>query len=667
MFISKITAAAFIALIIAGQAAAGGECRIIYGLFDKYQPYEWFDGEGRASGMNIDLLKAVSKQAGCDYEIVSGPWSEMLDKLKNGEITMMSVSPTAYTDTFCIYLAHSIVMYRYIFQRADTPYIRGLEELRGKTVFVIEGSFSDNALTDLAGGGLFRIERYPSHYAAIKSLSDGNGDVFISTMTAAMNVISDNPQFENIRGGVLPFLPSIYGFAVNKENMELFEIVDGAMEQLKENGEYFEIVKEWSISRDKSGWIKYAAVSTGFLIFVTLAVLLWNKSLYMQVKKKTAHLDKEIKNRINTEKKLILSSGRYQTLSDLFRTVLDTVPETIYLIEKDGRISYSNVKPRTKTLSLELIWDKITEALHENGSFEIGQISDEAGTWKVNAIAMGKGRNELLAVVSDITENVRLRDEALIQSRLAALGEMATSVAHEINNPAGLIGHNMDFINKAVSDIFLALEDSPSISRIQGIPLNALREELADSEKIIGESLLRIRDTINDLKEYGTARNNSYQKTDIKECMENAVRMSSFFIKKHTSEFSFEIFGDDFPAYANPIHIEQAVLNLIQNSCFALTDRKQFIKCVLEKTNDGGSIIITVADGGRGMTEETAKNACKAFYTTRKDSGGTGLGLSIAMRIIKEHKGTMTIKSREGKGTSVTITLPSLNEAEKEI
>ena len=664
MFINKIAAFLFIVLMSAESAYADKECRIIYGLFDKYRPYEWLDGEGQARGMNIDLLKAVSRRTGCTYEIVSGSFQEMLDKLKNGEITMMSVSPTTYTDSFCIYPAHSIVMYRYSFQRAGTPYIRNLQELKGKTVFVIRGSFSDNALTNLSGDGLFQIERYPSHYAAIKSLAGGKGDVFISTMTAAMNVIPDDLQFENIRGGVLPFLPSIYGFAVNEKNVELFKIVDGAMEQMKENGEYFEIVKRWSISKDNSVWIKYAALSIGILIFIIFAALLWNKSLYMQVKKKTAHLDEEIKNRTKTENELIVSAGMYQALSDLFRMVLDTVPETIYLIAKNGEVSWSNAKPETKTMSLDFIWDKISEALQENGSFEIGQISDDIGTWKVNAIAMENGKNELLVVVSDITENIKLRDEALIQSRLAALGEMAASVAHEINNPAGLIGHNMDFIKKSVAAVFNVLESSQNIGSVSGIALNIFKEELQDSEKIIDDSLLRIRDVINDLKEYGAPRNNSYQKTDIKECVENVVRMSSFFIKKWTANFSFDICGDDFSAYANPIHIEQVVLNLIQNSCFALTDREQFIKCILEK--EGSFIKIIVEDSGCGMTEETAKNACKAFYTTRKDAGGTGLGLSIAMRIIKEHKGTMTIESRYGVGTSVTIILPCFNKFGKE-
>lgn len=646
---------------------ADSECHIIYGLFENYRPYEWIDEDGQAVGMNIDLLKALSRESGCSYEIVADTWNNMLEELESGNIDMMSISPTSETEKFSLPLTQSIVLYRYIFSRTDAPSYQDLDSLAGKTVSVIKGSYSDKQLTEMAEANGMEILRYPSHEYALKALSAGTGDAFVSTLVAAGNVLKDK-AISNIRSTGFPILPSTYGFAVNKSNTELYVRLNSAMDRVKARGEYFDIVRQWSMTEDSSAkWVKYVFWALGILAVIFVFVMLWNKSLYYNVRKKTASLNEEIAFRQATEEALTVSNKRFQYLSDLFKMVLDAIPEQIYLINRKGEVVWANMSEGKdgKYFSLEGIHSEIMQSVGSSESFQINKISDDAESWHINGIILDRSEDPLLLVISNITENVKLRDEALMAARLAALGEMAANVAHEINNPTGLIIHNINFLRQFYHECSDYTEKNTACAGLFcGMKWHDAMLESRSSEKIIDDSLYRIKKTIDDLKEFSRPKSNVTEVTDLSQCLEYAVRFTGFMIKKYNVNFTSEIKGEALPIMGNAQHIEQAIINLIQNACYSLTERSRRIKCCLEPDENGKYMIFSVTDEGRGMSKETQKRACSAFFTTRKNSGGTGLGLSITSRIIKEHKGRLTIDSEEGKGTCVALYFPVTEHTE---
>ena len=110
--------------------------------------------------------------------------------------------------------------------------------------------------------------------------------------------------------------------------------------------------------------------------------------------------------------------------------------------------------------------------------------------------------------------------------------------------------------------------------------------------------------------------------------------------------------------------IEQVVINVLQNACEALDDKTRAIRIRTGFDPQCGQVWLEVADEGQGIQPDDLPHVTDPFYTTKRACGGTGLGLSISSRIMQEHGGELTIHSRRGEGTSVTLTFPARHEGD---
>ncbi|WP_164885354.1 ATP-binding protein [Geovibrio thiophilus] len=616
-------------------------------MWSIYKPYEWLNDHRQPVGMNVDLLKALTKAAGCSYEIVSGNYKDNLRKLESGEIDMMSISPVRSANRFAAPIPTSIVLYRYIFTRTDMPYLTNMDQLKGKTVLVVKNTYSHSYLVEHGDEYNIHIVTYDTSPEAMRALSDGVGDALLSTMELALNS-AYQIGVKNIRSSFIPNVPAIYGFCVNKNNKELFEKMLKAMEEIKRNGVYFEIIKKWHI-RDIStpSWYYYTLIALAAVIIAAFIILIWNKMLKKQVQRKTASLS---------------------SLSSLFQMVLDAMPECIYLIGKDGQVSWTNVNNAQKMrYPITNIQKEIKSAIHENKCFDLTRLSNDACSWRIVAVTLDNQQDRLLVIMSEITENVKLRDEALMAVRLAAIGEMAATMAHEINNPTALICLNMDLIKRIHNGINSYVNDHPnSFSDLDKYVEGwvSARKTVEEAEINISESLRRITTVIHELKAYSVSKPNTFEIIDIKKTVNDALKFIGFFTKKYTNCFVFNADDNLSKIYANPFQMEQVVINLIQNACYALTEKKQKIVCSLENTEDNKYVKLSVTDEGRGINNEIINDIWNPFFTTRRNQGGTGLGLAIISRIVKEHKGYHELSSIQGKGTVVSLYFPSFEKNE---
>jgi polar amino acid transport system substrate-binding protein len=219
-------------------------------MWSIYKPYEWLNDHKQPKGMNVDLLKALTDAAGCTYEIVPGNYKDNLHKLESGEIDMMSISPVRAANKFAAHIPTSIVLYRSIFTRTDMPYLTNMDELRGKTVLVVKNTYSHSYLVEHGDEYNIHTVTYDTSPEAMQALSDGEGDALLSTMELALNS-AYQIGVKNIRSSFIPNIPAIYGFCVNKNNNELYEKMLKAMEEIKRNGVYFEIIKKWCEIRSR--------------------------------------------------------------------------------------------------------------------------------------------------------------------------------------------------------------------------------------------------------------------------------------------------------------------------------------------------------------------------------------------------------------------------------
>lgn len=261
-----------------------------------------------------------------------------------------------------------------------------------------------------------------------------------------------------------------------------------------------------------------------------------------------------------------------------------------------------------------------------------------------------------LGIFSDLTETKRLQEQIHRKERLAYLGELSASVAHEIRNPLAGIGTCAEVLGNRLGD-----------DREKTKFIDTILEEVSRLDRIIANLLQFARP--------GRPR---LVRCDLRQCVDKALTL----IEEQAREQGVEIrvaWPEDIPEiFIDPDQVIQVLLNLCRNSLQAMESggRLEFrAERVLRKlarrrrgrrATDGPPkpgeevtaevVKLEVIDTGTGISEEQVPRLFDPFFTTK--SKGTGLGLSISQSIIKEHGGDIYLRSKEGEGTVVDVEIP---------
>ncbi len=276
-------------------------------------------------------------------------------------------------------------------------------------------------------------------------------------------------------------------------------------------------------------------------------------------------------------------------------------------------------------------------------------------------------RTEELAL--EVTERKRALDELklhqdkLIQAdKMASLGTLVAGVAHEINNPNGLILLNMPILREVYQDAEEVLEDrflNRGDFTLGGLPYSRMRNEVPHLLEEMQEGANRIKRIVEELKDF--ARHDTSAATepvDFNAVVRTAVRLVESSLRSSTNRFEAH-YAPALPSIrGNAQRIEQVVINLILNACQALPNMECGIVLTTFHDQETGTVILKLSDEGLGIAPEHIARLTDPFFTTKRESGGTGLGLSVSATIVKEHSGTLEFDSTPGTGTTVTLTFP---------
>lgn len=619
--------------MVCPAAASADDCRLTYGIYDDYMPYEWLEN-GNPRGINVDLFKALAREAQCSYEIVAQPWPKMLDMLAAGELSMLSASLTPERLERFMQLPPDFVQYRVLIGRKGSPFISDLEKLNGKMVLVLDKSVAHESIVKAVPD--VRLRLYESELGALRALLSGQGDYAMIDDTA---IVAGEKLISGLTVSSQPMFPTLYGFMLRKDD-PMYARLNAAAERLKDSGAYYSTIL-WGKNYKSVYLFRLSLAAFGVLGLLLFFIFVWNKSLQVKVRQKTKGLNEEIARHVQTEKALRAKTGENENLLALLQAILRSIPELVYIVDQQAKVLWHNRSDKSK-FEVTLIREDLAGLGDEFKSEEFSANDALGNVWKILALDfIYDGEKSVLLFVSDITENLRLRDELFMTSRYSALGEMAALVAHEINNPLGCIMHNFDFLWQQIPE--------------QG------EADLNDDVEAARDSLLaalnRIKRMIDDLRGYTMRQTKEYESVDLRECVKSAVGITGFLINRCTGNFMLRAEQSAF-THGNYGQIEQMIINVLQNACYALTHKFQSITCTVDSIPGYSRVII--AYEGVGMDENALKNACKPYFTTRRDSGGTGLGLSMISRLIKEHGGFMDICSEPGCGTKVTLNFPEI-------
>jgi len=235
--------------------------------------------------------------------------------------------------------------------------------------------------------------------------------------------------------------------------------------------------------------------------------------------------------------------------------------------------------------------------------------------------------------------SMQAANRKLVQSeKLASIGSLAAGMAHEINNPVGIIAARTDCM------IIEAKE-------------KGLDPQIVEDLMVINRHSGRIADITRSLLTFARQSHAEHVPLDVNSVVEDAL----FLIEKQLVKEGIRLVRDLSPAsprvMGNGNRLQQVLLDLINNARDAMKDGGT----VTVKTGgQGGRVEITVADTGEGIDEETIDKIFDPFFTTKEVGKGTGLGLAVAYGIIEDMGGTIEVRSVKGKGASFTISLPEL-------
>ena len=258
------------------------------------------------------------------------------------------------------------------------------------------------------------------------------------------------------------------------------------------------------------------------------------------------------------------------------------------------------------------------------------------------------------------------QNQILQSEKLAAIGQLAAGVAHEINNPVGFVKSNLAVLTGYV-ECMLALLDaygeweckeparSPRVDAAkQEADLPFLRQDIVALLAESREGLERVEKIVQNLKDFSHVDESEWQEADLNAGLESTLNVVWNELK-YKAEVVRE-YGDLPRIRCLPGQLNQVFMNLLLNAAQAIEEHGTI---TLRSAREGDWIRIDIADTGHGMPPEVQKRVFEPFFTTKPVGKGTGLGLSLAYDIVvKKHGGRLELFSEPGEGTTFRIWLP---------
>lgn len=265
-------------------------------------------------------------------------------------------------------------------------------------------------------------------------------------------------------------------------------------------------------------------------------------------------------------------------------------------------------------------------------------------------------------------KNLQVQQVTILQQdRMACIGQLAASVAHDINNPIGFVAGNLEVLKNYWGKLstFIALQDEALRPSASQESLSCLREQrqklkvdyvLDEFNAVLEESMEgteRVNRIVLNLKGFSRLDEKEARLADIHDCLESTLN-----IVMNELRYKADIkrdYGQIPPLLCYPQQLNQVFMNLLINASHAI---ERWGEITIRTWADEKNIYVAIADTGGGIADENLPKIFAPFFSTKEATVGTGLGLSIVWEIVKKHQGEITVKSELREGTVFTVSLP---------
>jgi len=627
------------------------EKRFIVGFSIYSPPVDLIDGDNFAlQGISVDLAKMLADNMDLTVQFYALDDLDYSQALEKGIIDCFIgvKDDIERLDTVNI-IETGIRIDRHFFVNSKCVTFTSLKDLPGHTVIIRGGDFASRLLTSRHDISFLSSKTEKEGLALLDS---GKAQVYISHSSLLDMDTIKNRGFLNIREVGNPIKSASLVIATNKKNFELNNSLSKAYEMALSSYRYHRLLSFWmnreiglvnagkqNINFYLLASFKYIKIAAGIMILSFLGIIFWNNMLKRKVNK--------------IKKDLYMSEQRYKDL-------IESSPDMIHLVFADGRVRMSNkislnclgynenemnLLKLQDLVSAEEV-DKVTVLLDrafkdKYSKTEITLLAKSGIGIRVEMVATivkwdSNDENLICTFSRDLTERKYLEEKLIHSDRLAIMGHMAAGIAHEINNPLGIILSN-------TGDLISSGCDS---------------EDAGESLKSIERNALRAANIIQDLLSFTrpTPLNKAF--IDLIPLIDESllflkhkVKVKDIKVEKTYSDSSLFFLGDE-------KLIQQLLINLILNAIQAVShEGKITLAAKLQDELEAAVILIEIKDNGVGIPNEDIPKVFNPFYTSRK-TAGFGLGLYVSKMIVEKHDGRIFVTSDLSKGTMVTVKLP---------
>jgi two-component system sensor kinase FixL len=362
------------------------------------------------------------------------------------------------------------------------------------------------------------------------------------------------------------------------------------------------------------------------------------------------------------------------------RSILETVPDAMIVIDDAARIqSFSATAERQFGYEPgEVVGENVSILMPEPyrtqhdaymhrylatgerriigiGRVVVGQRKDGSTfpmELSVGAMHSG-GMRYFTGFIRDLTERrqtetrlQQIQSELVHMSRFTALGEMASTLAHEINQPLTAIANYLKGCRRI-------------LGRMEGAEVPMLRDAVDQA----ANQALRAGDVIRHLREFVARGESERHIESLPKLVEEASALALVGAKEQGVRVSFRLDPDAPLVLADRIQVQQVLLNLVRNAIEAMQEAgTRELVVGTRALPDEGLVAVTVSDSGTGIAPEVAEHLFQPFVTTKRH--GMGVGLSICRTIVESHGGKISVRSEPGRGTTFTFTLRAVDQRE---
>jgi len=627
---------------------------IVFGVHSKTAPLEWRHN-GIDQGFNIELMTRIGQLINKRIIVRRKSFQQLVEDVHDPQSdidVIVVVSPVnlerKLNQSDPIYATHAKA---YTLQ--GKALINHWADLAGKRVAIKKGAFIDVFLSDhLQNFNRVDVDLYETGF---QLLTKNQVDVVIAESFVARRLL---PLYPSVRSSSDALIYGAFNFVANGTKTGLMYQINGALRQLKLSGEYDQLVHKWfGIGREKVDLTSTEKRMLSVAVFVAIISaigLVYAGFISASLRRHTKALDAELIQRKSIEAEI-------SELSQQFQSVLDGIPNGVTIVNQDLQHLWSNDN-NIHLLDSDAFYyidnrafilkTAVVDVLSSQKSFT-ADMRDQQQFWQLQIHPIAK--DQVVILLEETTEQHRLRQANEEASRLASLGELSAGIAHEINNPTGIIVHAVSLFTAAMKDLTPAVKHYQKQNPfwlIAGLKPDVAINELQYSCGSIEEGAKRISRIVNDLKRYAMPHiADQYTRVCLNDVVQVALRLTAsqtkfYQINTLQCEPSPRIEGD-----AQQLH--QVLINLIQNACHACSEQSGSI--VIETHAEDEKAILSITDNGCGMDSATLKRITEPFFTSRRGEGGSGLGLSVCSKIIKEHQGEMQMLSSLGKGTRIRL------------